>query len=392
MKFVHLSDTHLGKNEMKLDTRKEDFNNAFKQAIDFALDKKVDFVIHSGDLFDIAKPSVDTLIFAAEQLKRLKENNIPFFIAVGSHDIGVDDTIISLLEVMGLLINVSSKKHYLLEGEKIIMLGEKINNVSIYGIAGKRAKIDEIFRNLVPKDLEPNHFNIFIFHHIISDISEKFMDLPVSLLPKNFDYYAGGHWHGFFESKYGKGKIVYPGSTEYNDLKEMESDQAKYFCFVTQENGKLNVEKIKIKTREIKILEINCNNADALEVTKEVISKITPNQNKAILIIKLLGKLSKGNKLEIDRKLISDTAEAQGYLYAKIYLSDLENPETPFVSSRKSSAEIEEEYLVKQKYEENEVLVAKQLISLLGKEFTPSELKAKQLASKEVIRRLLIDN
>ena len=71
MKFIHVADTHLGKTEFKLKEREEDFYRSFKQVIDFAIEKDVDFVIHSGDLFDTARPPMRTVIFAINQINRL---------------------------------------------------------------------------------------------------------------------------------------------------------------------------------------------------------------------------------------------------------------------------------------------------------------------------------
>ena len=85
MKFIHVTDTHLGKRESRIEEREQDFYKAFEQVIDKAIEEKVDFVVHSGDLFDVARPPTRTLIFAVKQLTRLKDEGIPCYIAAGSH-------------------------------------------------------------------------------------------------------------------------------------------------------------------------------------------------------------------------------------------------------------------------------------------------------------------
>ena len=67
MRFVHFSDTHLGASNFRLSERRQDFYKAFKQVIDFCLEKKPDFVIHTGDLFDTGKPDNETILFASSQ-------------------------------------------------------------------------------------------------------------------------------------------------------------------------------------------------------------------------------------------------------------------------------------------------------------------------------------
>ncbi|KXA90814.1 hypothetical protein AKJ57_03610 [candidate division MSBL1 archaeon SCGC-AAA259A05] len=64
--FVHLSDTHLGYRQYGLDERFEDWSKATKQVIDYAVDHDVDAVIHSGDLFNSAKPGRDALLQATQ--------------------------------------------------------------------------------------------------------------------------------------------------------------------------------------------------------------------------------------------------------------------------------------------------------------------------------------
>lgn len=391
MKFIHVTDTHLGKSESRIKEREQDFYNSFRQVVDRAIREKVDFVVHSGDLFDSARPPTRTLVFAVQQFSRLKEAGIPCFIAAGSHDIGVEDTMISVFEELGFLKNLSSRRYYSIDGNDIVLDGETINNTFICGIAGRRANIERIYEKLKPAKHEK--YNIFLFHHIISDISEKFSDITTSMLPKGFNYYAGGHWHGFFQTKYNEGTVVYPGSTDYNDLNEMESDPNKYFCLVTVENNQTDIEKIRIDTRPILSLTINCNGVDASEVSKKIISEIPPDGKEKILIIKMNGKLGKGVKSEINRNQISESAKSKGYLYSKIYIANLENPDSPFVSSkRRTPSEIEVEYLEKQKYKKEEIKVAKQLIALLGKKLKPSETDGRIRAATEVIRGFLIED
>ena len=95
MKFVHFSDTHLGRKNFKIDEREKDFEKAFKKVIDFAIEKNVDFIIHSGDIVDTGKPSYGSINFLVSQLKRLKKEDIGFFTVPGSHDVAPDGTIIA---------------------------------------------------------------------------------------------------------------------------------------------------------------------------------------------------------------------------------------------------------------------------------------------------------
>jgi len=391
MKFVHVGDTHLGKTEARILEREKDFYSSFKQVIDKSVSENVDFVIHSGDLFDVARPPTRTLIFVVEQLSRLKEKGIPMFIVPGSHDMGVEDTMLSVFDRMGLLKNLASNRYYKHDNDKIIVNGESYKGCFICGVAGRRANIDKIYQQLKVED--NSAYKIFVFHHIISDISERFSDIPSSVLPKDFDYYAGGHWHGYFQTKFGKGDVVYPGSTDYNDLNEIENDPEKYFCIAEVNDGKTTINKVPITTRKIVSLNIDCSNLTPKEVTARCIEKIEKTSDNPILILKLNGRLSNGTKSEINRNLIFEHTKASGYLFTKTYIGELENPNSPFISTKKRSAsEIEEEYLLKQNYDENTTRVAKQLINILGKKLTPTEFEKRKNIAIEIIRGFLLED
>ncbi len=357
LKFIHVADTHIGKMEFKLVEREQDFYNAFKQVIDFALEKDVNFVIHSGDLFDIAKPPIRSILFVMEQLKRLKEKGIPFFVIAGSHDMGAGETVLSILDKAGLLVNLSDKRYY----DGLEVHGEFVNDTYVCGVYGKRAKIREIYQNLKVKP--KGKFNIFMFHHTISDISSKFADIETSLLPKGFDYYAGGHWHEFFKEPYDRGIIVYPGSTEYCDVKEMLSNEPRGFVYYN--DGK--IERIEIKTRRVVKFKIK----DEGDIEK------IPNGNGEIAII--------FSKTQLDKAKVLNEMKNKGYLYAKIYIEEEENETPIFINPTKSLDEIENEYLEENKYTKEEIEIAKYLMKLLGEKLSPKELDERE---KEVIKFL----
>ncbi|MCD6575737.1 MAG: DNA repair exonuclease [Nanoarchaeota archaeon] len=388
MKFIHVADTHLGRGDKNVEARVHDFYNAFKQVVDFAIKEKVDFIVHSGDFFDKARPPINTLVFATKQLERLKESKIPIFLIAGSHDIGVGETILTLFDELGLIKNLSSSRYYKIEDGKIHLDGEMFRDVFVCGVPGKRANIEEIYKRIVPAN--KGKYKIFMFHHTISDISEKFADIPTSVLPKGFDYYAGGHWHGFYEKKYDKGIIIYPGSTEFNDITEAEKNKER--CFMLVDIDKNKIEKIKLNVREHIIYKINCSGLDAKEVADKCINEIKEIKKDAVLVIKLYGRLKKGTKAEVNRNKIISWGKDAGFLATKVYIGDLENPEKPFVSAGiKSPSKIEEEYLKQQKYNTDEIKLAKDIIKIMGN-VSGKEVEVAKDEIIQLIEGVLIEN
>ena len=87
MKFAHLADTHLGYRQYGLIEREKDFYEVFEKVIDKIIEEKVDFVIHSGDLFETARPSPNALLAFQKGLLKLKGAGIPMYAIAGNHDV-----------------------------------------------------------------------------------------------------------------------------------------------------------------------------------------------------------------------------------------------------------------------------------------------------------------
>lgn len=85
-KLLHISDTHLGKNQYSSNVRKNDFSRSFDVTIDIALEEQVDAVIHTGDLFDDRTPNTEEVSSAFSSIKRLDDNDICFLGIVGNHE------------------------------------------------------------------------------------------------------------------------------------------------------------------------------------------------------------------------------------------------------------------------------------------------------------------
>jgi DNA repair exonuclease SbcCD nuclease subunit len=356
---VIFSDTHLGRKNFKVNERENDFFESFKQVIDYAIIKKTEAVLHAGDLFDTSKPNINVIIFAIEQLKRLKEKNIPFFSISGSHDIGINDSFLNVLDAIGLCVNLTSKRYYELNDENILLKGEKYKELFICGIPGKSNIANELecLKPVIPKDV----FSIFIFHHIVEDISPIFSSIKKSMLPKGFDLYISGHWHEKFIATYGESQLLYPGSTENCDLNEMKNESKGFFDYDTI-NKKF--EFIELKIRKSIINEINCTGLTPDEITQKMELMIKPS-NKEMIFFMLTGKMKKGLKSEINRQKINDLASKNNYLLSKIYLHQLEDAfSEQIITNKKSINEIESEFFKNKGFDANEINVALKIMNI----------------------------
>ena len=84
MKFIHLSDLHLGKrvNEFSMI---EDQKYILLQTINIIDDEKPDAVIIAGDIYDKSIPSEEAMLLFDDFLLRLSKRNISVFVISGNH-------------------------------------------------------------------------------------------------------------------------------------------------------------------------------------------------------------------------------------------------------------------------------------------------------------------
>ena len=242
MKFAHLADTHLGYRQFGLYEREKDFYEVFEKIIDRIIEEKVDFVIHSGDLFDNSRPSPLALLTFQKCLIKLKNANIPVYAIAGNHD--------SVLRKGAIPPQVLFKKF----GLKVI---SPINTNYMYEdifIAGLPYYSSSQYKNLKNKLSElskkaANHEkSILVLHQGIDKYFNLQYELEIGDVPDNFTYYAMGHLHNFINDDFGKGKLVYPGSSEIWKTTELPDyrKNGKGFVIVDLDGKKPSVERIKI--------------------------------------------------------------------------------------------------------------------------------------------------
>lgn len=87
MKFLHISDVHLGCARYQLPESPRDFFDAWIDVLQqYAVGEKVDFVLMCGDFFHKRSVPPETMNYAVAGLNLLKDNNIPVITIEGNHD------------------------------------------------------------------------------------------------------------------------------------------------------------------------------------------------------------------------------------------------------------------------------------------------------------------
>ncbi|MEG3224479.1 MAG: hypothetical protein BME94_02880 [Methanobacteriales archaeon Met13] len=248
MQFAHLADTHLGFRQYGLNARENDFYNVFHQIVDKIITERPDFVIHSGDLFESSKPPIRALLTVQNEFVRLKEAGIPVYAIAGNHDIVMRKNVIP------------PHKLYQDFGMKLIDL--KTSNfvhedVLIAGMPYLSKSYSEIIKERL-NDLEKlsKNYNksILLLHQSVDRYLPYDPEISISDIPPEFNYYAFGHIHERIIDDYGRGKLVYPGSTEIWRIDEVEGYQknGKGFYLVDMDESDPSIQNIDLELpREI---------------------------------------------------------------------------------------------------------------------------------------------
>ena len=242
MKFAHLADTHLGYRQFGLIEREKDFYEVFEKVIDKIIEEKVDFVIHSGDLFETARPSPNALLVFQKGLLKLKGAGIPMYAIAGNHDMVMRKGAIPpqvVFKKLGLKVISPINTNYM-HGD-IFIAGLPYYPSSQSKVL--KSKLAEISRKAASHDKA-----ILVLHQGIDKYFGYQYELEIGEVPDNFDYYALGHIHNYINDSFGRGRLVYPGSGEIWKSSELQDykEKGKGFVIVDFDGPKPIVKRVKI--------------------------------------------------------------------------------------------------------------------------------------------------
>lgn len=349
MKFIHLSDTHLGysdfsklNRESGLNQRELDVYDAFRQAVDYILQTKPQFVLHAGDLFDTFHPLNRTINFAFNQLKRVSDAGIPFIVVAGNHStprISASGSIFESIKVLSNIIPVYKREYEMIE------LGE----FAIHAIPHCSTEQD-MEKNVKKAKTVKGKKNILLTHAGIVNSEYKTGEFNEQKIPHdvlknhNFDYVALGHYHTF--SHVGK-NAYYSGSTERLGFKyagktmgilEVSIDTFAPKLIPLKIRPMVDLDPVDAKTMTIEqVLNALYEQIDKVEVGSIVRVKVTNLQRNIYVQIdrnEIESKFPKALHFELDCEIISANKEAS----VKTTLDNLETEFQQYMSARNEDA------------------------------------------------------
>lgn len=287
VRFLHSSDTHLGKihkkmridedtqrNLMSLDTEKQ-----FNKIIDTAIEEKVDFIVHSGDMFDRINVKNVDIEGSLKALRRLRDNEIPFVTIAGNHDRAFTQGVVSPLNFVNYIDGCTAITE---NGTKVFKVGN--TEISVHGIPYIRANIEERYPEALTELVSNSNtkLNILLSHQQVSGTRSGYEissanepEVPATFFPPELNYVAMGHIHKKQTIKhpsFPEMKIHYPGSPLIIDFGERNEKKSVSIVDIT--NNELEMKEIGLETRKFEEISIKLDNPTSSEAEELIQGKI----------------------------------------------------------------------------------------------------------------------
>ena len=224
VRFIHTADLHLDtpfkglsrwNSELSKKLKDATFKS-FRNIIDICSDKKVDFLIISGDIFDSESKSLAAQLRFVSELKSLSEKGIPAYFICGNHD-----PLKSWLDTSDLPENVIR-----FGSSGVQFLTFKKADTAIADIHGISFNEKAISRNLAAEFKlapDPAPISIAVLHGTVGAPGPHENYAPFSredVAGKGFDYWALGHIHKKKVVSASNPAILYPGNPQGRDFGE----------------------------------------------------------------------------------------------------------------------------------------------------------------------------
>lgn len=263
MKFIHLSDLHLGKrvNEFSMI---EDQDYILKKILEVIDEEKPDSVIIAGDVYDKSVPSAEAVALFDSFLVSLAERNIQVFVISGNHDSAERIAFGSrLMDASGIHLSpVYSGEVSPIEMSddygrvNVYMLPfVKPSNVRAFFPEKEISSYTDAVKTAIDRmSVDPSQRNILITHQFVTgaasagseELSVGGTDNVAAEVFDGFDYVALGHIHR--SQKCGHEYVRYSGTPLKYSFSEAK-DQKSVTVVEMKEKGNLEISSVPLKPK-----------------------------------------------------------------------------------------------------------------------------------------------
>lgn len=310
VRFMHFSDTHIGNRQYYMQEREQDFIDSFSEAVSIGLREKVDFFVHSGDLFDVWNPSNRSLTFLRDSMIELREKGIRVYMVLGDHDRPkrVDYPAAEIFDFLG--ITVLGKDGF--QGMDLEINGETLFLGGISNMKGiRKDSLPEEYRK-ASSAAEGKKNSVLISHQGVTGFGliDEACEIRKEEIPGNFSYLAFGHIHEGTTSTIGDSLFSYAGSSEICSTNEIPSFQkkGKGVNLVEISGGEAKIDRIPLNSVRVQA-SIKADGTDYMERIGKFLDSVknkTENK-KPIISIEISGEVDRA-RVKTDLDSLSDRA------------------------------------------------------------------------------------
>lgn len=336
-KFAHLADVHLGAhrepNLQKLEL--QTFDTAMKKCVEAG----VDFVLVCGDLFHVGIPELGVVNSALKSIVEVQKQGIPIYAIYGSHDYTPNGTsVIDILNTAGVLTNVFKPSF---EGESLrlgVTVDEK-TGAKIAGISARKIGLESRYFDALDRGAleQEQGFKVFAFHSGLTELKPAHLSemetVDSRLLPKGFDYYAGGHIHERGEFRLlGLENIVFPGPlfTGYGrDVEATAKGEKRGFYIVEFDEHVVSKTFVPMSTLEGVFREYDLTGRNAAEAGAMISEDVKGVEvSGKLVVLRAYGELAGGKVSEVGLAGIRSGLSGRGALHVYLNRNALKSRET----------------------------------------------------------------
>lgn len=292
-RFLHAADLHLDSRFAGLahippairSYLRESTFAALARLVRVAIMGKVDFVVISGDVYDVSDASLQGQLRFQEALQELGKHGISVFLIHGNHD-----------PLDGLRLTTDTPNHVTVFG------GERPEYATAYrhsdgkelaiisGISYPTAKVMENTAIAFHRKPGSSLFHIALLHGNVDGDQEHETYSPCSrrdLIEQGFDYWALGHIHKR-NILHERPAIVYPGNIQGRSVKET-GPKGCYMVDVDESGGVSlqfeELDSVRWLVKEVSIHNIS-NEADWIQSVEQIVEEIRDEHSEMMSVVR----------------------------------------------------------------------------------------------------------
>jgi exonuclease SbcD len=322
LRIAHLADTHIGMEnygrvnpETGLNQRLHDFLGSLDQALDGAIQAKVDVVAFAGDIYKTRDPTPTHQREFARRIHRLSSAGIQTVIVAGNHDIPLSAgraTSVDIFRALELpnVIVARSMGTYVLDTRagkvQVIAFPWSVRSAVLAQPEYKNHTIAELNQAMIDLNrdklrseaeaLDPHLPTIVVGHahlfgarigseRLLTMGSDPMFDVQTFDQP-GIDFVALGHIHKHQALSYASPQVVYAGSIDRIDFGEQNEDKGWVYVEIP-EKGKAEWDFRKIQARPFLTIEATVESDNATEDVVRAIARHADRLENAIVKLRI---------------------------------------------------------------------------------------------------------